>query len=292
MTSKKDIFLLYFLLIIEILILLNSKIVINSVIKSSKLFIFKIFPSLMPTMIIGLLLAKLNFHKIIPKFIKKTFGYLFNFDDVTTSIFITSMLCGSPSSASFINEYLNNGKINEKTAENLLCCTHFINPLFVISAVGIDIFNSTKIGMIILFLTHLSNFIKAFLLRKNFVSTKLKIENKKEKEKFMIVFKDVIKVCMMQLLVIFGIVILFNMLTILIKEVFNINYFFETIINIILEITGGINKISYLNISFIFKIFLSYYSLSFGGICIQMQTLSMITNKKIKYLKYFIFRLF
>lgn len=292
MTSKKDIFLLYFLLIIEILILLNSKIVINSVIKSSKLFIFKIFPSLMPTMIIGLLLVKLNFHKIIPKFIKKTFGYLFNFDDVTTSIFITSMLCGSPSSASFINEYLNNGKINEKTAENLLCCTHFINPLFVISAVGIDIFNSTKIGMIILFLTHLSNFIKAFLLRKNFVSTKLKIENKKEKEKFMIVFKDVIKVCMMQLLVIFGIVILFNMLTILIKEVFNINYFFETIINIILEITGGINKISYLNISFIFKIFLSYYSLSFGGICIQMQTLSMITNKKIKYLKYFIFRLF
>ena len=292
MTSKKDNFLLYFLLIIEILILLNSKIVINSVIKSSKLFIFKIFPSLMPTMIIGLLLVKLNFHKIIPKFIKKTFGYLFNFDDVTTSIFITSMLCGSPSSASFINEYLNNGKINEKTAENLLCCTHFINPLFVISAVGIDIFNSTKIGMIILFLTHLSNFIKAFLLRKNFVSTKLKIENKKEKEKFMIVFKDVIKVCMMQLLVIFGIVILFNMLTILIKEVFNINYFFETIINIILEITGGINKISYLNISFIFKIFLSYYSLSFGGICIQMQTLSMITNKKIKYLKYFIFRLF
>ncbi len=292
MTSKKDIFLLYFLLIIEILILLNSKIVINSVIKSSKLFIFKIFSSLMPTMIIGLLLAKLNFHKIIPKFIKKTFGYLFNFDDVTTSIFITSMLCGSPSSASFINEYLNNGKINEKTAENLLCCTHFINPLFVISAVGIDIFNSTKIGMIILFFTYLSNFIKAFLLRKNFVSTKLKIENKKEKEKFMIVFKDVIKVCMMQLLVIFGIVILFNMLTILIKEVFNINYFFETIINIILEITGGINKISYLNISFIFKIFLSYYSLSFGGICIQMQTLSMITNKKIKYLKYFIFRLF
>ena len=144
----------------------------------------------------------------------------------------------------------------------------------------------------VLFLTHLYNFIKAFLLRKNFVSTKLKIENKKEKEKFMIVFKDVIKVCMMQLLVIFGIVILFNMLTILIKEVFNINYFFETIINIILEITGGINKISYLNISFIFKIFLSYYSLSFGGICIQMQTLSMITNKKIKYLKYFIFRLF
>lgn len=290
MTTKKDIFLLYFLLIIELLVLINSKIVINSVIESSKMFILKIFPSLMPTMIISLLLVKLNVYKIIPKFIKKIFNKAFNFDDAMTSIFVTSMLCGSPSSASFINEYLCNEKINEKTAENLLCCTHFINPLFVISAVGLGIFNSVKIGIAILFFTYLSNFIKAFLLRKNFVSTKLKVENKKEN--FMLVFKDVVKVCMIQLLVILAIVILFNILTILIKEIFNINYFFETIINIILEMTGGINKITYLNINFVLKIFLSYYSLSFGGICIQMQTISMITNKKIKYLKYFIFRLF
>lgn len=292
MTSKKDLFLLYFLLLIELFILLNSKTVINSVLESSKLFILKIFPSLMPTMIIGLLLVKQNIHLIIPKFIKKMFNFLFNFDDAMSSIFIISMICGSPSSASFINEYLKDGKINEKTAENLMCCTHFINPLFVIAGVGIGVFNSAKIGVLILLATYLSNFIKAFLLRKNFNSSKQESYNNANKERFIDTFKNVVKISMMQLLSIFGIVILFNILISLIGEIFNINELFKAMINIMLEITSGIAKIGKLNLRIPIKIFLSYYALTFGGICIWMQTISMITNKKIKYFKYFIFRLF
>lgn len=292
MTSKKDLFLLYFLLLTEIVILMNSKLVINSVIESSKIFILKIFPSLMPAMVIGLLLVKLNVHLIIPKFIKNLFKKLFNFDDAMSSIFIISMICGSPSSASFINEYLNGGKINEKTAENMLCCTHFINPLFVIAGVGLGVFNSAKIGIIMLLFMYLSNFIKAFLLRKNFVSIKLANNIKNKKISLIEMFKNVINISMLQLLTILGIVIFFNILISLIGEIFNINEPFRTMINIILEMTSGIIKISTLNISLPIKMFFSYYSLTFGGICIWMQTISMITNKKIKYFKYFIFRLF
>ncbi len=293
MTNKKDILLLYFLLLVEVLILVNSKIVINSVIKSSNTFVFKIFPSLLPTMTLGLLLVKLKVHKIIPRFIKKVFNVLFNFDDVTTSLFICSMICGSPSNASFINEYLNNGLISEKTAENLLCCTHFVNPLFVIGTVGIGTFNSSKIGIIILLMTYLSNFVKAFILRKNFIKENNTNNDVKGDEKaFITTFKSVIKTSMSQLLVILGIVILFNMLISLLGSIFNISYNVQTIINIILEMTGGITKIKYLQISNIGKIILSYYALSFGGLCIWMQTMSMITSKKIKYFKYFIFRLF
>lgn len=292
MTSKKDLFLLYFLLLADIVILMNSKLVINSVIESSKIFIFKIFPSLMPAMVMGLLLVKQNVHLIIPKFIKNLFKKLFNFDDAMSSIFIISMICGSPSSASFINEYLITGKINEKTAENMLCCTHFINPLFVIASVGIGVFNSAKIGIIILIFIYLSNFIKAFLLRKNFVSITSANCIKDKKVSFVETFKNVVKISMIQLLTILGIVIFFNILISLIGEIFNINQLFKTMLNIILEMTSGIIKISNLNISLPIKMFLSYYSLSFGGICIWMQTISMITNKKIKYFKYFIFRLF
>ncbi len=292
MTSKKDLFLLYFLLLFELFILLNSKTVINSVIESSKMFILKIFPSLMPTMIIGLLLVKLNIHLIIPKFIKKMFNILFNFDDAMSSIFIISMICGTPSNASFINEYLKKGKINEKTAENLMCCTHFINPLFVIAGVGIGVFNSAKIGVLILLATYLSNFIKAFLLRKNFNNLKQESYNNANEERFIDTFKNVVKISMMQLLSILGIVILFNILISLIGKIFNINELFKTMINIMLEMTSGIAKIGRLNLRFPIKIILSYYALTFGGICIWMQTISMITNKKIKYFKYFIFRLF
>ena len=64
------------------------------------------------------------------------------------------------------------------------------------------------------------------------------------------------------------------------------------IINGILEMTGGVISLSYLAINPLLKFLLAFVFLNFGGLCIQMQTLSMIENKKIRYLKYLIFRLF
>ena len=289
MTSKKDILLIYFLLLIELLILINSDIVIKSVITSLNMFLTKIFPSLFPTMVMGLLLVKLGIYRIIT--FQNLFKRLFRFNEIDTSIFITSLFCGTPSNATFINNYLQKGIISENEALNLLCCTHFINPLFVIGGVGIYIFNSYKIGIIILLMLYLSNLIKAFLLRNNF-NPYLESNVIKEKVNFKDIFVSIIKESMINLLVILGIVVLFNILIILIKEIFNLNNTLKVFINIILEMTSGILSIKTLNINIILKILLSYLSLSFGGLCIWFQTISMITNKNIKYFKYFIFRLF
>lgn len=289
MTSKKDILLIYFLLLIELLILINSDIVIKSVITSLNMFLTKIFPSLFPTMVMGLLLVKLGIYRIIT--FQNLFKRLFRFNEIDTSIFITSLFCGTPSNATFINNYLQKGIISENEALNLLCCTHFINPLFVIGGVGIYIFNSYKIGIIILLMLYLSNLIKAFLLRNNF-NPYLESNVIKEKVNFKDIFVSIIKESMLNLLVILGIVILFNILIILIKEIFNLNNTLKIFINIILEMTSGILSIKTLNINIILKILLAYLSLSFGGLCIWFQTISMITNKNIKYFKYFIFRLF
>ena len=165
MTNKKNLMLLYFLIMIEFIILSKSNIVIKSVINASYMFITKVFPSLFPTMIIGNLLVKNNVWKIIPTFIKNIFKKLFGYNDAMISIFIISMFTGSPSNGMYINEYLEKKIINEKEAETLLCTTHFINPLFVIGGVGKGVFNDAKIGFIILLLLYLSNFIKAFILR-------------------------------------------------------------------------------------------------------------------------------
>ena len=90
MTSKKDILLIYFLLSIELLILTNSDIVIKSVLTSLNMFLTKIFPSLFPTMVIGLLLVKLGIYKVI--IFKNLFKRLFRFNEIDISIFITSFL--------------------------------------------------------------------------------------------------------------------------------------------------------------------------------------------------------
>ena len=152
MTKKINLFIIYFLILIEFLLLFNSKIIVKNVILSSKMFIMTVFPSLFPSMIVGNLLVKNNISIIIPKFIKNLFKKLFNYSEYMTSIFIISIITGTPSNALYIEEYLNKGLINNEEASSLMRSTHFINPLFVVSLVGVNIFNSIKVGFIILFL--------------------------------------------------------------------------------------------------------------------------------------------
>lgn len=291
MKSKKNIILIYILLSFELMILINSNQIINNVKESSVMFILKIFPSLFPTMVLGNLLIKNNVYLIVPNLIKKIFNKLFNFNDTITGIFIMSMLTGTPSNAIYINDYLNKNLINEKQAENLLCITHFINPLFVVGGVGIGIFNNVKIGFLLLLLLWISNFIKAYINRKSFI-TNLNKNDIYIQESFVKTLTSSIKVSINSLLMIFGIVITFNILVTLISNIFNFSLFTNFIINAMLEMTGGIIKLSYLNINIIIKFILSYFILNFGGLCIHMQALSMIENKKIRYFKYLIFRLF
>ena len=290
MTNKKNLLILYFLIMIEFIILSKSSIVIKSVINASYMFITKVFPSLFPTMIIGNLLVKNNVWKIIPTFIKNIFKKLFGYNDAMISIFIISMFTGSPSNGMYINEYLEKKIINEKEAETLLCTTHFINPLFVIGGVGKGVFNDAKIGFIILLLLYLSNFIKAFILREKNTN-----ENKTINENNTNIIKDftnVIKNSLNALLIIFGIIIIFNLLISLITNIFLLNDITSVILNGLLEMTGGVISLETLNINFYLKLLLAYYFLNFGGLCIQMQTLGMLQNEKIRYLKYLIFRMF
>ena len=290
MTKKSNIFFLYFLILIEILILLNSNIVINAVRSSIKIFLISVFPSLFPTMVIGIMLVKNNVYEIIPKFIKNIFKKVFNYNDYMTSIFIISLITGTPSNALYINEYLDKGLITNNEAESLLSSTHFINPLFVVGMVGNVIFKSTKIGFIILLTLWISNLIKAYITRPR-VYKNIDRKSISCNEPIINSFFASIKQAIYALLTIMGIIILFNMLTILIREILNLSNTLSVIINGILEMTGGVTKISELNINTLLKIIMTYIMLNFGGLSIHMQAFSMLENKKIRYLKYLIFRL-
>ena len=202
-----------------------------------------------------------------------------------------SIFTGTPSNAIYINEYLEKNLITKKEAEALLCTTHFINPLFVVAGVGIGVFNDVKIGFLLLFLIWTSNLFKAFLNRNDFGQMNKRNITLNEKS-FITTLSESIKTSINALLMIFGIVIMFNLLVALISNIFNLNQFTNTIINGLLEMTGGIMKLSSLDIDICLKIILAYIFLNFGGICIQMQTFSMFNNKKIRYFKYLIFRLF
>lgn len=289
--NKKNIIIIYIFIILELLILFNSNIIIKSVNSSSLMFIKKIFPSLFPTMVIGNILIKSNVYLIIPKKIKAFLFKKFNFSNSTMELFIISLITGSPSSAMYINNYLNSGLINKKEAEALLCSTHFINPLFIVAGVGVGVFNNVKIGFVLFIMLFISTLIKIYLNKNNFKNSKKKIINIKNTNLITNITSS-IKESINALLLIFGIVVIFNILVSLVSHILDLSELSSCVINGLLEMTGGIIKLSNLNVNIYIKIFLAYYFLNFGGLCIQMQSMSMIDNKKIRYLKYLIFRLF
>ena len=289
--NKKNIIIIYIFIILELLILFNSNIIIKSVNSSSLMFIKKIFPSLFPTMVIGNILIKSNVYLIIPKKIKAFLFKKFNFSNSTMELFIISLITGSPSSAMYINNYLNSGLINKKEAEALLCSTHFINPLFIVAGVGVGVFNNVKIGFVLFIMLFISTLIKIYLNKNNFKNSKKKIINIKNTNLITNITSS-IKESINALLLIFGIVVIFNILVSLVSHILDLSELASCVINGLLEMTGGIIKLSNLNVNIYIKIFLAYYFLNFGGLCIQMQSMSMIDSKKIRYLKYLIFRLF
>ena len=289
--NKKNIIIIYIFIILELLILFNSNIIIKSVNSSSLMFIKKIFPSLFPTMVIGNILIKSNVYLIIPKKTKAFLFKKFNFSNSTMELFIISLITGSPSSAMYINNYLNSGLINKKEAEALLCSTHFINPLFIVAGVGVGVFNNVKIGFVLFIMLFISTLIKIYLNKNNFKNSKKKIINIKNTNLITNITSS-IKESINALLLIFGIVVIFNILVSLVSHILDLSELASCVINGLLEMTGGIIKLSNLNVNIYIKIFLAYYFLNFGGLCIQMQSMSMIDNKKIRYLKYLIFRLF
>ena len=93
------------------------------------------------------------------------------------------------------------------------------------------------------------------------------------------------------LLLLLGIITTFLIISALIKNIFNTSDFINSIISGILEMTGGIKSISFLNISTKLKATLIGFFISFGGLSIHMQVMSILSDTSIKYLPYLISRI-
>ena len=69
------------------------------------------------------------------------------------------MFSGLPSNAKIINSLLSKGLISKKDASIVMSFTFFPNPMFVITSVGILMNGSFKLGISLLIINYISNFI-------------------------------------------------------------------------------------------------------------------------------------
>ena len=265
MITKNNI-IIYILIIIELIILFNSSIVTNSIKTSIKVFINNIIPSLLPTMIIGNILINYNIEDIIPKFILKLFNKIFNFDNINTSIFLLSILLGSPINSILINNYIEDNK--EKIS--MVKCTLYVNPLFTIFACKM-LFNSIKIAIIFITIFIIKNMLFAFLLKENFNNKKNNYIYKK------LHIKDILISCSKALFIIFNIITFTNIIINLINNYIYLGPLLKTILLSLLEVSSSIINLT--KMPMIYRYIFGFLSLLFTGLSIILQSFSLINKK-------------
>ena len=280
MTYKlKNVLTFIFFTFLLYLIVLNTEIVSQSVISSATTFFYKLFPSLFPFFILSEFLINYNFTYNINVLVSKLFTFLFKINPNSSYIIVLSLFSGLPANAKLINDAYNDNLIDDQEATKLLAFTFFPSPLFVISAIGINIFNSFSIGIKILLSIYLSNFILGIILRnKNVTNKKFKII-RKNKLSFSDTLKKSITNAFSSSMITLGSIVIFTTLYNLFMPLIPFNNMINSLILSLTEMTSGINMVSLLDINEAMKLIIISATLCFTGMCVLSQAKSLIDFK-------------
>ena len=285
------IILLSIFVLIELLI--KKSLVYSSIMYALNMWVNNLIPALFPFFIISDILINYNITDYIPKIIKKICKYIFNITDNMLTIFILSMISGFPSNARNTRTLYDNKEISLEEANHILIFSHFANPVFILTTVSVFFLNNEKLGIILLVIHYLSNFILGICFRNKFKYNK-KDSNCKTiiNNNFGTIFINSIKRAIDTILIICGILVVFLLLSTIIVDILNLNNYNTMIVKGIFEITIGINELSKLSISTSYKLIITSMILAFGGISVHVQVISQIVNTKIRYIYFFIGRMY
>lgn len=292
------------LIFISIEILTESKTILESVNFSFSVWKNNIFPSLFPFFVLSEILINYGFIELVGELCKPIMNKVFRIKSSCAFIFIMSLISGFPSNAKYTRELYLSGHINEKEASKILTFTHFSNPLFILGTLSLLFLNNKEVGLLILICHYITNIIIGLIFRnyypspkeKNKVSLKtaiLSMHNKRinNNNTFGQIITNSLYNSINTLLLILGTVTLFLIITTIIDNNINLNNYNQSILNGLFEMTQGLKYISLLNIPLKLKSVISTMIISFGGLSVHMQVISILSDTKIKYTPFLVARI-
>lgn len=265
-------------------LLVRKSLIYSSVLYALNMWVKNLIPALFPFFIISDILINYNITSFIPKIIKNFCKSFWGITDNMFTILILSMVSGFPSNARNTRALYDKEKISLDEANHILMFSHFSNPVFILTTVGVFFLGNEKLGIIILISHYLSNIILGFGLRKRFKHTENNIiDTDFINNSFGEIFVNAIKKAIDTILLICGIVVVFLMLSSIFVNLFHFSDYNSMLIKGIFEITIGIEALSKLGISIIYKAVIASCFLAFGGLSVHMQVMSQIADTDIKY---------
>ncbi len=273
-----------------------------------KLWAISVVPTLFPFFVATELLIKTNFPYFLGSIFNIFMKPLFNIRGEGSFAIIMGIISGYPVGAKIACNFRKNNILSKTECERLLSFTNNSGPLFIIGTVGINMFGSSTIGILLL-ITHIfACFTVGFLFRfwkhGNAESTSSVVFNDKNNQsKNQLSLSNLgealsssITNATSTILMIGGFIVIFSVIVSILQSssiLYVISNIFVPIFDVlhipscfiapfltgILEITNGISLISSIPIKSIsINIILTSFLLGIGGISVFLQVLSIVSK--------------
>lgn len=285
------------------------------------LWLFTITPSLLPFFIGSELLLQLGVVHFLGTFLEPIMRPLFNVPGSGSFAMAIGYTSGYPVGAQVISRLWEENLCTTEEAEKLMSFCNNSGPLFMLGAVAIGMFGSSKAGYIIMASNYLAAITTGLIFRfykknsykkppsaKNLLNTAIKkmyYTREQNKKSLSTILSEAVYKSTNTIIMIGGYVILFSVIIEflrLYKILDFISYFISPIFSLLgfdknlipgfisglLEITVGSNLISQVYAPLEQKVILVSAIIAWSGISIHGQVLGVIAKTKIKYFPYLI----
>lgn len=276
----KKIILYIFLCSITTLLVLNPQESIFYAKEGINLCLDIIIPSLFPFFICSGLLVYSGFCEVLARLFNPIMKPLFNINPTGASAFVLGIVSGYPIGAATACELYNSLYISKSEAERLLAFCNNSGPLFILGAVGVSMYHSVRVG-VILYVCHILGAITVGILFKNykkdtFCAPRAKIETREQN--ISLIFSEVLKNSIQNILIVCGTVIFMSAITNVLLDIASFNSVFSTLFLSLSEFVSGLKSVSSLNLDIFYKLLLSAWICAFAGISVHLQVMGVVSK--------------
>lgn len=279
-----------FLLLFLCLFLLQAQSCMPAVQNALSMCVRSVIPSLFPFFVFADLLTQTGFVRAAGALLQPLVRPLFRISGRGALVFLIGILSGYPTGAKMTADLYREGFIDRAEGRKLLPFCNNSGPLFIIGAVGSGMFASVKIG-IFLYLVHL---LAALLVGLCFrfvgekretdalslrtaVGSELRGYYRTRKP---LSVADSVSGAVQSTLFICGFILFFSVLTESVRPMLALipNEFLRLVFGSIPEVTSGVSGVSLTPLSLEAKCILISGLLGFGGICVHLQVLGVLSG--------------
>lgn len=259
------------------------------------LYAKNVLPALFPFIFFNKLLTMIGSANALSQLTQKPLYVLYKAPPCISYVSFMSVLCGYPIGAKLTSELCKNRELAKEDCTIATALSSTCGPIFVIGTVGTMLFKNVAMGYLIFFAHLLGSFLNAFFYKPKIYKQQNILATQQN-------YDDILSTSMLDSIVsiacVGGYILIMGFLTIFLDKIGITNLvcvLFEkmgvsteitkSVWYGLFEMTKGIAYLSNCNISHFVKIPLATFIVSFGGLCIALQSQNFLSKCEFKFSK-------